>query len=232
MKTYFLLLSVWAALGGLASTAGAAEYWITYEGNDLPENEGWNRYWGDAGGAYHGDGAIRTVQDGILTMDSLHDLEIYDYAQLFLPGQIDPDPGETFVMEWRLKVDRVDGRRDPNIGVFSDHGMAAAFVFGEESFYSLFDDDEEIPIVSGVFHEYRLVSPNMQVYELYVDGDLAVEGTFWQGVGFSEIFWGPSAHPAASRSHWDYARFGVIPEPAPLPMVMAAGCIVFKRRPL
>ena len=107
--TRWMLCFVVAALGGLASMAGAAEYWITYEGNALPEDEGWNRYWGDADGEYHGDGAIRTVQDGILTMDTLHDPWIYDYAQLFLPGQIDPDPGELFVMEWRLKIDQVDG---------------------------------------------------------------------------------------------------------------------------
>ena len=219
-RSLFSLVLI-SALCAFTASATAEPYWITYEGNDLPENEGWTRYWGNADGEYQGDGAIRTVEDGILTMDTLHDPWIYDYAQLFLPGQIDPEPGELFVMEWRLKIDQVDGSIDPSIGVCSDTAMSVWFVFDEDSFYSHHEGSDEIPIVPGVFHEYRMISPDMEVYELYVDGDLALAGTFWQGVGFSEIGWGASGQPLASRSHWDYARFGVIPEPSSMLLILA-----------
>ncbi|MBU0641599.1 MAG: hypothetical protein KKB50_22295 [Planctomycetes bacterium] len=104
-----MLVSVVAALGLMVATAGADEYWMTYEGNDLPENEGWDRSWGDDQGAFHGDGAYRAADNGILTVDSLYDLRVYDYAYLELPGQVDPDPGEVFVAEWRLLVDETIG---------------------------------------------------------------------------------------------------------------------------
>ena len=43
MRWLFVLVAV---LGGLVMPAGAEEYWITYECNELPENEGWDRHWG------------------------------------------------------------------------------------------------------------------------------------------------------------------------------------------
>jgi len=49
--TRLLMFSV-AALLAMASSALGEPYWITYEGNDLPENEGWNRSWGNDDGQY------------------------------------------------------------------------------------------------------------------------------------------------------------------------------------
>ncbi len=95
MKRVALLLFTLAALGMLVVPAGAEPYWITYEGNDLPENEGWNRYWGNADGEYQGGGAIRTIEDGVLTMDSLYDPWVWDWAYIERPGQMDPELGET-----------------------------------------------------------------------------------------------------------------------------------------
>jgi hypothetical protein len=216
MKNLTLLCFVCAALGALALPAGAEPYWVAYEGNDLPENEGWNRYWGNADGEYQGPGAYRTVEDGILTMDSLYDLEVYDFVEITLPGLIDPDPGETFIAEWRLKVEQVDGRVDPSIGIFSDTAMVLGFEFDEDSLISVFEDFRETPITPGVFHEYHLVTHDMQLYELYIDGALAIEGAFSQNLGLSTVGWGDGCHPAASRTQWDYFRFGVVPEPSTL----------------
>ena len=224
-----LLLSLTAALGLLAATAGAEQYWITYEGNDLPENEGWNRDYGNWEGPHHGE-AIRTVEDGILTMDSLFDDGVYDYAYLFRPGCLDPEAGELFVIEWRLKVEEVTGDYyDPSVGVGSDEGWQIGFGFYMDRIRSIFEDDVYIPFEPGIFHEYRCTSVDMRSYELYIDGDLARVGTFWQGILDSFVGWGDAVSGAASRTHWDYVRYGVIPEPTTL-TVLIVFCLGSIRR--
>ncbi|MBU0617068.1 MAG: hypothetical protein KKI02_05075, partial [Planctomycetes bacterium] len=207
----------------LSASVNAEPYWITYEGNDLPENEGWERHWGNDEGAHEGDGALRTVEDGILTMDSLYDLRVYDYACRYLYGEFDPDPGELFVAEWRGMVDEVLGDHyDAAVGICSDDAWQLGFGFFSDHVESIWEDDVHIPVTAGVFHEYRLLSWDMQTYDLYIDGDLAYQGTFWQGLVTSKLGWGDFVRGAASRSHWDYVRFGVVPEPSALWLFVAA----------
>ena len=83
----------------LTASAAAEPYWITYEGNDYPENVGWERVWGNWDGPYQGDGAVRTLEDGVLTLDTLYDDGVVDFYKIERPGAIDPGPGELFVME-------------------------------------------------------------------------------------------------------------------------------------
>ncbi len=218
MKHVILLLFTAAALGTLVSTARAEQYWIAYEGNDLPENEGWQRRWGDWEGPF-GEGAFRTVDDGILTIDSLHDQGVYDFARFDRPGQLDPGPGELFVIEWQLKVDQVIstyGSYDPSVSVHSDDGWIVGFGYYEDGIESKFENDAWIPITPGVFHEYQLYSLDMRTYELYIDGVFARQGEFWDGLMESYVTWGDAVSGAASLSHWDYLRFGVVPEPCSL----------------
>jgi len=226
-----MLVFVVAALGVLVSTAGADEYWITYEANDLPEDEGWNRSWGNNDGPFHGDGAYRTIEDGVLTMDSLYSERVYDYAYLRLPGEFDPDPGELFVIEWRLKVDEVVSRwgaYDPSVGCASDGAMQLGLGYHEDWIESVFEDDVYIPIEPYVFHEYRVISWDMYDYTLYIDGEVAHDGVFCQRSMESSMGWGDTVSGSASLTHWDYLRFGVIPEPSSLValafLCTCAGC--------
>ncbi len=230
-ETTRLLFVLAAALGTLAAPAGADEYCITYEGNDLPENEGWERHWGNDDGSHEGDGAIRTLADGILTMDSLYDLRVYDYACHYLYGELDPDPGELFVAEWRGLVDEVLGDHyDAAIGMCSDEAWQLSFGLFSDHIESIWEEEVYIPITPGVFHEYRVLSWDMQTYELYIDGDLAREGTFWQGYLESKFGWGDFVSGAANRSGWDYVRFGVVPEPCSLLMVTGLCACVGRRQ--
>ena len=210
-----------AVLGSLIPSAGAEPYWIAYEGNDLPENEGWTRNWGDWGGQYNGDGAIRTVEDGILTTDSLFDAGVYDYAFVDRPGQVDPDPGETFVMEWRVLVEETSGEPawDTVISVTSNYAWNLGFGMYPDAIISSYED-VTIPIEPGVFHEYRAVSVDMLAYELYIDGTLALTGSFWDGLGEGSFGWGDSGQGVASRVQWDYCRVGVIPEPSSILLIL------------
>jgi hypothetical protein len=218
-----LIFAVAAALGVLVAQAGADEYWITYEVNDLPENEGWERHWGNDEGSQEGDGAIRTVEDGILTMDSLYDLRVYDYACRYPYGEVDPEPGELFVAEWRVKVDESIGDgRDSMVVVASDGAMQLAFGLFPDHIDSKWEDGVILPVTIGVFHDYRVLSWDMQAYDLYIDGDPAHRGTFWQGYLESKLAWGDGVRGAASLAHWDYVHFGVVPEPATAPAFVLA----------
>jgi hypothetical protein len=215
-------LALISTLCAFPASATAEPYWYAYEGNDLPENEGWSRSWGNDDGEHHGDGAYRTIEDGILTMDSLYDLRVYDYAYRRLPGELDPDPGELFVAEWRLKVDEtIGGHWDSKVSICSDDGWILGLGCFPEHIESHFEEDVYIPITPDVFHEYLLISWDMRMYELYIDDLLVHEGSFSERIFSSQFAWGDCVSGAASRAHWDYVRFGVVPEPCSILMAVA-----------
>lgn len=196
-----------------------APYWVDWEGNDLPENQGWTRQWGNWQGEHQG-GAYRTLANGILTYDSLYDNGVYDLADMDRP--IDPGPGELFVMEWRLKVDQVVGwPYDPGVYAISDARRGVAFAFGQSALESVYEGHVTIPVSPGNFHEFRLVSWDMTTYELSVDGALARNGAFVPLVNQSHVGWGDLVQGAASLHHWAYFRFGVVPEPASVTLLGA-----------
>ena len=199
----------------LLATSGvrADEYWIAYEGNDFPENQGGRRIWGNQQGLFQGPGATRTLNNGVLTIDSLFDTSVFDFYDRQMNGQLDPDPAELFVMQWRLKVDQVIGFTDPTVGMFSDERRVVAFDFDENTLFSGFESGVSIPIEPGVFHEYGLRSWDMLTYELFIDRQLVREGVFVDVVSESFVGWGDGVQGAASLSEWDYFRFGVVPEP-------------------
>ena len=229
MKHVVLLLFFVAAL---AAPAVATPYTYTYEGVALPELEGWERHWGNDDGAYEGDGAVRTIEDGILTMDSMYSLRVYDYNCHYLYGELDPDPGELFVAEWRVKIDdSIGDGRDSVVGIASDGAMQLAFGLFPDYIESKWEDDVTFAVTPGVFHEYRVQTWDMQAYELYIDGDLVHEGTFWQGLLDSKLSWGDGVRGAASRAQWDYVHFGVVPEPSSLLLLTGLIiCIGYGRR--
>jgi len=191
----------------------------------LPENEGWERHWGNDDGSHEGEGAIRTLADGILTMDSMYDLRVYDYACHYLYGEVDPEPGELFVAEWRVYVEEWVGdygAPDSRVCVCSDDGWLLALGLFPDHVESQYEDGVNIPITPDVFHDYRLLSWDMRAYELYIDDELARVGSFWDGTLCSKFAWGDGVRGAASLAHWDYVRFGVVPEPSSALMLMTA----------
>ena len=225
-----MLMFLVAALGVLAGTAGADEYWLTYEGNDFPENEGWERRWGNRQGSHQG-GAIRTIDDGVLTLDTLYDEGAYDFAKLVSPGLFTPGPGETFVVEWRGMVDETLGDHyDASVGLGSDDGWQLGFGIFTDHIVSIWDDDVSIPITPGVFHDYWILSTDMRTYALFIDDELAHEGSFTQRLMESHIGWGNVVSGASSRSHWDYVRFGIVPEPCSISMFLVLSAFFTRRR--
>lgn len=199
----FLMLAASLA-GALAAPARAAPYWVAYEGNDIPENEGWWR-------VYSGGGANRWIEDGSLVLDGSADLAINDLYR-YNQYPMDPEPGELFVAEWRFSIDEIISGPDPGIGLFSDDSWAVGFSFSDDCVRSEFED-VWTPFEFDGFHELRLTSWDMRNYRLEVDGEALCGGAFLPVISASVIAWGDSIQGGASLTRWDYFRFGVVPEP-------------------
>jgi hypothetical protein len=201
-------------LGGVAALG--TPYWITYEGNDFPENEGWERV------TYYGE-ANRWIEDGALVIDSLHDRHIEDLARM--QRWMDPDPGELFVAEWRLLVDEGSTGYDAGVAICRSF-MPGHVHFGfspDEAWVGL--DNLAFDVEPGVYHTYRFESQNMVDYAFFIDDQLVQHGVFHDAASNqSKIVFGDLANGSASRSHWDYLRFGAIPEPSALVLALTLLC--------
>ncbi len=219
-----------AALILAASSAQAAPYWVSWEGNDYPENEGWTRR------NYGPDGpqARRALDDGIMNIDGLDDIEIQDYYEL--QRDLDPDVGEEFVVQWGLRVNQVQFLNpnfpyDPGISVRSNDGWMITFVIGETALRS-WDEQTTASFPAATFHAWELRSPNMREYELRLNGEVVMEGTCSPTVIDDEPFvqWGDLTAGTASDSDWDYFRFGVVPEPTGLALLVLPGLLIASSR--
>ncbi len=204
----------------VVSAVSADQYWIAYEGNDFPENEGWLRI-------SYGQ-PERWIEDGCLVIDSRGSVSWVESYRLEMQGNLDPGPDELFVMQWRLRIDEAYGA-DIGITVFSDDKWGAAFQLDADTISSVFEPDTSAPFLPGVFHEFELRSSDMRSYELYIDDDLAIEGSFWFQLIESRVGWGDGVQGAASLSRWDYVRFGVVPEPSSA-LLLGLGVLIRRDR--
>jgi hypothetical protein len=204
----------------LIPAAVADEYWVSYQGNDYPENEGWTRQFSDENGVFGRGGAIRSLEDGTLVLDSLRSVMIVDYYETTRP--IDPDPGELFIMRWRFKIDSVPRLYDPTIGVFSDRSRGVGFEFSESSFRSAFETNVRVSFEPHEFHVFELRSSDMEHYDLLMDGSPVLVGRFMPAGPPSHLVWGDGVQGATSLSRWDYVEFGVVPEPSSMLCVLFA----------
>ncbi len=211
-----------------SSVVHGDQYWIAYEGNDFPENEGWERHY------YKPEPSTRTLGDGMLQLDSSHNQSTYDFYQIH--RQINPTIfGESFVAEWRVVVPFLEspfGFGDSGIGFARDGGGTLSFSFLTDRIMS----DREgwsIPLSPGVLHDYRITSTDMVTYALEIDGVFARNGT-WDLNSLNESFvgWGDTTQGGGilSVSRWDFVRFGVIPEPATVTLCWYALWISRKHR--
>lgn len=208
------------ALSALAVPASA--YFVEWDGTCLPEDAGWTRQWGDWSGEYHGTGAVRTIQDGVMTMDSLYDTGVCDIA--IMHRSFNPAPGEMFFIEWRLAVDQVLGLGDPldpGLAFESDDNYGVGFDYTAHSVRGSYDDGLNISVTPGEFHEYRLASWDCRTYDLFIDDTWVYHGWFLPYTGASRLAWGDGVQGCASLHRWDYVRFGTVPEPGTLGLMIA-----------
>ena len=208
-------LALVTTLCAFTASATAEPYWYAYEGNDFPENEGWERH-------TSGPPVQRWLEDGSFFIDSRGILASVDNYTIYFDEGLDPEPDEMFIMSWKLNVhEAVPNREDPGVYVKSDDLWSLVFLFDEDTRESFYEPNVYVELEPHVYHEFELRSTDMRSYELYVDGELAIEGVFFQGffspcVGFGDIT------SSGSLAAWDYFRFGVVPEPATAPAFMIA----------
>ena len=220
-----MMLKIAAAvfLAALVCGAGADEYWFAYEGNDFPENEGWLRSFSDPA-------AERWLEGGSLFIDSRADVDITESYGMKREDGINPEPGETFIARWRLQVHELVGFADPGVSILSDDRYALIFIFSERRVWSAYEANVYADFEPYVFHRFELRSENMRDYELFIDDQLAIEGVFKEtffgpGVGFGDLVRG-----GASLAEWDYFRFGVVPEPSSVMLLVQLFYVSTTRR--
>lgn len=71
MKQWYFTFGL--LVNALSCAAWATPYWVAYEGDDLPENQGWDRYY------YEPQPSSRTIDNGVITYDSSASELTYDY---------------------------------------------------------------------------------------------------------------------------------------------------------
>jgi hypothetical protein len=222
MRWLFVLV---AALAVLAAPAGAEQYWITYEGNDFPENEGWRQM-------SQQPFADRWFEDGALVIDCSVSGGTNEWYEQY-PGTVGPEAGELFIMQWRLNVEMyTNSYAGADVGVFSDDCWAMGFYMDDDLIRSAFGTGRSAEYEPGVYHEFELRSSDMRWYELYMDGELAFDGPFVETLWSNKVWWGKATSGPRSIGRWDYFRCGVVPEPntAMLLIGMLSGALGIRLR--
>lgn len=212
-----------------SASASADPYWVAYEGDDYPENQGWERVYGDENGPQQG-GSNRSLDDGLLVLDSTRNHLIYD--TYFWRQEINPDPGEMFICEWRMRVISNAGpAADSGLGIARDGGGYLGFDLGYDYVQSS-REDWHLSFTPNEFHTYRIESIDMVRYSLWLDGAYAIDGTWVSSLNESYIGFGDArtGSTITSFAEWDYVRFGVVPEPVPLISIGIAMAWGFSRR--
>lgn len=216
--------SIIALTIALVARANADRYWVAYEGDDFPENEGWERVYGDENGPQQG-GSNRSLEEGLLVLDSTRNHLIYD--TYFRRQQINPDPGEKFICEWRMRVASNAGpAADNRVGIAKDGGGIVGFDLGYDAVRSSREGWTE-PLAPGIFHTFRLESSDMVTYRFWLDGINVREGRWSSSLNESYVGFGDSSLGGniVSFAEWDYLRFGVVPEPSSI-MLVCLGAMV------
>jgi hypothetical protein len=187
-----LALGAWAARADLPCVA--------YEANSLPQSEGWEEH-------QYGGGADLELIDGTLVIDGWASIAISDFFHQDLTAL--PGPNQYLRVDWRLRVDQVQGFADPGMQIASPKG-SVVLIYQINRVYSLSDNTWVGYFTPGDFHDYTFISSDMETYSLYIDRTLSYAGEF-VGLNYPpNIEWGDYGQGAASVSTWDHVRFAVV----------------------
>ena len=229
MPRRLLLLGAVLLAAGLPRAA-ATPYLVSYEADtpgSFPEDEGWERFITDGG-------ALRTVEDGLFSLTAQNpspnggsDQYLFDREEM-----LNPDPGEFFFAEWRMRL--LPGSDSADVGVVINTDGFERFFRLSYAVNTILSsgDNQQIFLDTTLFHSYRLESLDMMDYSMFIDGEWAWDGFFLFGTTrSSEVRFGDQSVGSASASEWDYFRFGVvkIPEPHSVFLFVLAWAVIPRR---
>jgi len=227
MAMRMLLFGV-CLLGLVAGSARAEPFYLRYDADVFPEEAGWERHSTDP----HGE-VIRTIEDGVLTIDSSASLLTTDWYLREIP-ELELSAGEELRLEWRMRtlMTQTSGfKSDVSMGLTNGYSRYAKFYLAPD-FVSVHEDDADETIL---IHElapmewntYVLHTGDMQQYQLQVNGDLAICGTFCHQTpaGPHLMAFGDTMYGRSSIAEWDYVKVEVVPEPQALALVLAVGML-------
>jgi hypothetical protein len=218
-----VILSAIAALMVLSVSASAEPFWISWEGDTYPEQDGWTRY-------TRAGGAERILQDGALTLDSMADWRIVD--EYYIDRALSLAPGESFRMDWRVRVNDVLGDFDPAV-ILHAGGAEVILNYSTTSIYSTLECAWVAEFAPGVYHDYSLTTSDFSAYALSIDGHASYTGRLVGPLPGTFVGWGDCTEGPSSVSAWEYFRFGIVPEPSAGLIFglagLAANCILSPR---
>ena len=211
------ILCACVVLGFGSLPASAEEFYLRYDGNDFPENEGWERRFSDPGGQIK-----REIDNGVFRLDTRASTSIYD-GYVIQSEALDLLTGEELRMSWRMETIETQTPywlSDVVVGLTNAEAayvqllIAPGFVRegdlpgGDPAHLYLFD--------VGVPHTFSFVTTDMQEYDLFVDDEFAFHGLFDSSalIGPLHAWFGDGAVGLSSLSQWDWIEIAVVPEPA------------------
>ncbi len=188
----------------VVGAARASPYWVSWD-DGWPEDQGWTH-------SVFGPPAVRWLEDGVLHIDTTAEFgsrdQYYQNPETLIPG-----PGESFVLQWRTRVDESIPAADPGLRVETEDNYTISLQMSTTKIESNYESGRFAEFAPGVFHDFELDSADMRGYSLYIDGQLAMQGVFSKSLfPGSVVAWGNFAG-CKIIAEWDSVAYGIVPEP-------------------
>jgi hypothetical protein len=187
-----------------APAARASPYWVTWE-EGWPTEQGWLEGWTNPA-------PQRWLEDGLLFIDSRSAGGAGGYYQF--PPTLTPTGQEIFSLRWRTRVLESYPYVDPGVTVIADDYYTVGFSMDAQSIHSDFEPGNWASFAPNEFHDFVVESTTMRSYRLYIDGALALEGAFFEGLFPGPyVAWGDLSS-GMSLTSWDSVQYGITPAPS------------------
>jgi hypothetical protein len=220
--------TAWVLLA--AASVYADGYYKRYDADDaFPEGEGWWRRFHDPEQQLE-----RELTGGTLLIDSRASGLIFDNYTVADPA-LEPGPGEILEITWRMRM--LDGVTEEDLSDVSLNvtNPMDAYVSLQLGMDFVADPGNQpsvppqmYPVAPVEWHTYRLVTADMQEYDLFVDEAFAFGGVF-HGVSITpgaHVTWGDVTMGAlTSLSEWDFVEVRVVPEPGGASGILVAAAL-------
>ena len=199
-----------------ATTGTAYAGIVAYEGDVFPESTGWTRL-GTFDAERWLDGGVfsQRVDLGVWVPGPIGETDVYRTPLADFSGV------DAFFVEWRVETDAPGSILDVSGTpvVVSAFGNIANYHVSITNDRVLFNRSNFLPLVyvniePGMPHAYRLELFGDTSYSLSLNGRIVdagiPEGRFTNPESF--VLWGVQRHTFDATTHWDYIRFGAIPQ--------------------